>query len=98
MTDVPRIVALGGSICRILRGLEAPGGPTSNQVVSAGGCLLKNLRSLIWEIEAWSFGRLEVTNVSRIVALGGSICRILRGLEAPGGPASNEAVAGSGSA
>ena len=50
------------------------------------------------EIEAWSFGGLEVTNVSNIVVVGGSICRVLRGLEAPGGPASNDAVAGGGSA
>ena len=32
---------------------------------------------------------LEVTNVWRIVALGSSKCRILRGLEAPGAPDSN---------
>ena len=57
------------------------------------------LRGLaILEFEAWSFGGLEVTNVSRIVALGGSICRILRGLEAPGGPTSNHAVRPGGSA
>ena len=45
-----------------------------------------------------SFGRLEVTNVSRIVALGSSICRILRGLEALGDPTSNEPVGPGGSA
>ena len=33
-------------------------------------------------MEVW---RLEVTNVSRILALGGSKCRILRGLKIPGG-------------
>ena len=32
------------------------------------------------------FGGLEVTNVSRILALGGSKCRILRGLVATGRP------------
>ena len=47
---------------------------------------------------ALDMGRLEVTNVSRVVALGGSICRSLRGLEVPGGPASNEAVRPGGSA
>ena len=37
MTNVSRIVALGGSICRILGGLEAPGGPGSNGLGGAGG-------------------------------------------------------------
>ena len=47
---------------------------------------LKQIKhSRIRRTEAGSLGGLEVTNVSRIVALGGSICRILRGLEAPGG-------------
>ena len=78
---------LGGSICRILRGLEAPGGPNSNHAVKPGGCPFKEPKILglgAREIEASSFGRLEVTNVSRIVALGGSMCRNLRRLEVPG--------------
>ena len=37
MTNVSRIVALGGSICRLLRGLEAPRGPTSSGVKGPGG-------------------------------------------------------------
>ena len=37
MTNVLRIVGLGGSICRILRGFEAPGGPDSNGLVGPAG-------------------------------------------------------------
>ena len=44
-----------------------------------------------------SFGRLEVTHVLRIVVLGGSICRILQGLEPPGSPTCNDAKDPSGS-
>ena len=36
MTNVSRIVALGGSICRILRGLEAPGGSRFRQPIGTG--------------------------------------------------------------
>ena len=36
------------------------------------------------EFEAWSVWGLEVTNVSRIVALGSSMCCYLQRLEAPG--------------
>ena len=34
----------------------------------------------------------DLMNVSRILALGGSICRVLQGSEALGGPRSTEAV------
>ena len=37
-------------------------------------------------------------NVSRILALGGSVCRVLRGYEALGGPGINEAIRLGGSA
>ena len=37
MINASRIVVLGGSICRILRGLDAPGGPAFNQAVRPGG-------------------------------------------------------------
>ena len=43
--------------------------------------------------QAGSSGRPEVTNVFRIVAPGGCIGHILRGSEALGGPASNQAGA-----
>ena len=43
--------------------------------------------------EAWNFGRLEVTNVSGIVALGSSICRILQGLETPRSSSINALIA-----
>jgi len=89
--EVSRILALGVSKCRILRGLAAPGGP-----VEAGSCecledpgsgastcrILRCLeapgRARFQEV----FWRLEVTNVSRSVSLGRSISRILRCLEA----------------
>ena len=61
-------------------GIDAWVGPSKEPKILGLGTL---------EFEPGSFGRLGVTNVSRIVALGGSICRILRGLEAPGGPGSN---------
>ena len=41
---------------------------------------------------------LDLMNVSRILALGGSICRVLRGYELPGGPVSNQPVPPGGSA
>ena len=89
VTNVSRIVALGGSIRRILRGSEAPGVPDSNG--------LSGPRPETGGPETGD-RRLEVTNVSRIVGLGGSIRRILRVSEAPGGPDSNVAKGGSGSA
>ena len=79
--NVLRVVALGGSTCGILRGLEAPGGPTSKQPVIPGGCISKEFKTFGRELPR------AVTNALRIVALEGSICGIPRGLEAPGGPA-----------
>ena len=40
--------------------------------------------SLAFAVRGLDVRGLAVTNVSRIVSVGGSICRILRGLEAPG--------------
>ena len=37
LMNVLRILALGGSICRVLRGSEAPGGRPSNQPKPPGG-------------------------------------------------------------
>ena len=86
-----------------LRGFDLGGLAVTN--VSRIGCGRLDLSystrfggSGIRRTEAGSFGRLEVTNVSRIVALGGSICRIQRGLEGRGGPISNEAKDPGGSA
>ena len=69
MTNVLRIVALGGSICSILRGPEAPGGPTSNQPCVPGGSAKENKHSRIggprlgawggWLAEVWMFACLE---------------------------------------
>ena len=90
MKSVGRIVALGGSICRILQGAGAPRSSRFRQptrICGTGWVRLNNLGlrgSETLEFEVWRFWRLEVTNVSRIVALGGSIYRILRVSEAPG--------------
>ena len=56
----------------------------------SGWVPLKNLRLWIFGGLELRFG-LKVTNVSRIVALGGSIYRILRVSEDPGAPDSNVA-------
>ena len=59
MTNVSRIVSLGGSIYRILRVSEAPRGPHSNVANVAkgpGGSPLKPLRA---SSEVWIFGGLE---------------------------------------
>ncbi len=101
MTNVSRIVALGGSIYRILRVSEAPGSSRFLRPGETGWVRLKNLDprgSETLEFEVWRLWRLEVTNVSRIVALGGSMYRILRGLEARGGPGSNGVKVAGGSA
>ena len=87
MTNVSRIVALGGSIRRILRVSEARGAPHSARLRNWVGPLKEPCSRASSEV--WRLRRLEVTNVSRIVSLGGSIYRILRVPEAPGGPDSN---------
>ena len=77
VTNVSRIVSLGGSIRRILRISEPPGRSrfrVAKKTYEAG-----------W-VRLFGDWGLEVTNVSRIVGLGGSIRRILQGSEAPGGP------------
>ena len=78
---------------RILRCLEAPGRSQRQTKLSGfkrgkytGWVRLKNLSRVFGGSE-----RLEVTNVSRIVALGSSMCRVLRRLEAPRRPDSNVA-------
>ena len=103
VTNVSRIVSLGGSIYCILRGLEAPGSPDSNVAKVGSGPPLKpfaRLRRFGEDLRRLQdvFWRLEVTNVSRILALGSSKCRILRGLEAPRSPDSNGAKRPGGSA
>ena len=80
-------------MCCILQGLEAPGGPSSNEAKLPGESASGTLA-----FEVWRFSRLEVPNVLRILALGGSMCGILQGLEAPGGSTSNKAKVPGGSA
>ena len=67
MTKVLRIMALGGCICCILRGSEAPGGPTSNRPMGPGGFpsqepQILGLRGSGFRglrLGAWMFGCLE---------------------------------------
>ena len=75
---------MGGSICRILRGLEAPGSSICRILrvwEVLGGSIYRILR--VWK--ALGGSTCCILRVRK--ALGDSICRILRGLE---GPASNE--------
>ena len=63
MTNVSRIVPLGGSIYRILRRLEAPGAPDSHGLTKPGGSPLKpfaRLRKLGEGLEAGGDECLEV--------------------------------------
>ena len=79
---VSRILALGGSICRVLRGSEALGDPRSNEAVTLGGCV-KEGPHVRGTSELGSYD--DLMNVSRILALGGSFVRVLRVGEALGG-------------
>ena len=89
-----------GLLARVFGGLETPEAGSDecleDRVLGRLNLSYSTKFGSSWEGQiptAFWFGvwRLEVTNVSRIVARGGSICRILRGLEAPGGPGSNQA-------
>ena len=80
LMNVSRILALGGSIRRVLRVLRLGGaqfllcrrvGPLKKDLTCVGGSELGSYEDLM--------------NVSRILAPGGSICRVLRGSEALGG-------------
>ena len=70
MTNVWRILALGGSVCRILRCLEAPGGPleAGSDVGESGGW--KSLELEVWSssvrirgLVIWKFQCLEAWRV-----------------------------------
>ena len=80
MMNVSRSLALGASICRVLRGSEAlVGGRMSNDAVRPGGSA-KEGPHVRGGSEVGSYE--DLMNVLRILALGGSICRVLRGSEA----------------
>ena len=71
------------------------GGRMSNHAVSAGGSAKETLSC----VGGSGLGSYEdLMNVSKILALGGSTCRVLRGSEALGGLDSYGAVALGGSA
>ena len=80
--NVLRILAPGGWPCRILRGSEALGGTMSDEVSAAGGSAKEGLH-VRGGSELGSYE--DLMNVLRILALGGWICAVLRGSEAPGG-------------
>ena len=80
--NISRILALGGSICRVLRGSEALGGRPSNGAMGAGGSA-KEGPHVRGGSELGSYE--DLMNVSRSLALGASICHVLRGSEALGG-------------
>ena len=80
--NVSRILAPGGSFCGVSRGSEALGGRMSNAAVAPGGSA-KEGPHVRGGSELGSYE--DLMNVSRILALGGSICRVLRGSEALGG-------------
>ena len=86
LMNVFRILALGGSICRVLRGSEALGGLSLTKLCPRVGPLKKDL-TCVGGSELGSYE--DLMNVSRILAPGGSFCRILRGSEALGGTMSN---------
>ena len=83
MSNASRIVALGGSICRILRGLEAPGGSRFRQPIGTGWVPLN--KQTLWgrepggsevgSLDVWMFGvrKLEVwmfASLSSLFSLG----------------------------
>ena len=70
MTNVSRIVALGGSIYRIIHVSEGPGSSRFRGVCGPGGSAQKNQRPETGGLETRD-RILEMTNVSRIVSLAG---------------------------
>ena len=93
--NISKVLALGDSICRVLRGSEALGRSRFRHAKAAGGSA-KEGPHVRGGSELGSYE--DLMNVSRILALGGSICRVLRGSEALGGRPSNEAMRPGGSA
>ena len=71
-------------MAQILTNLSGKVGPLKKDLTCVGGSELGSYEDLM--------------NVSRILALGGSICRVLRVSEALGGRPSNEAMGAGGSA
>ena len=82
LKNVSRILALGGSTCRVLRGSEALGGRPSNEAVRWSRFAKEdpNVRGV--RGGGGAAGELDLMNVSRILAPGGTFCCVLRGSEA----------------
>ena len=78
LMNVLRILALGGSVCRVLRGSEALGGPRSNEAVKPGRCA-KEGPHVRGGSELGSYQ--DLMNVSRNLALGSSFYYVLQGSE-----------------
>ena len=81
-----RGLAFGASICHVVRGSEDLGGPRSNEAVKPGGSA-KEGPHVRGGSELGSYE--DLLNVSRNLVLGGSVCLVLLGSEALGGPRSN---------
>ena len=77
------------------KGLRLWGGSHSNEAVAPGGSAKEGPR-VRGGSELGSYE--DLMNVSRILALGSSICNVLQGSEALGGSGANEAVSPGGSA
>ena len=82
LMNVSMILALGGSICRILRGSEARRGPGSYGLKGGGGPAKEGPHARGGS-ELGSYE--DLMNVLRILVLGGWICCVLRGSAALGG-------------
>ena len=95
LMNVSRNLAMGGSICHVLRRSDTLGDPRSNETVKLGGSV-KEGPHVRARAELGSYE--DLMNVSRHLAMGSSSCCVSQGTEALGGPRSNEAVEPGGSA
>ena len=78
LMNVSRVLDLGGSICRVLRGPEALGDPRSNETVKPGGSV-KEGPHVRGRAELGSYEHLM--NVSRHLAMGSSVVVFHKGLK-----------------
>ena len=96
LMNVSRILALGGSICHVLRGFEALGWHRFFDEANRPGGSAKEGPHVRGGSELGSYE--DLMNVSRILALGGSICPVLGESGGLGGSDSNHASVSGGSA
>ena len=87
--NVARHLGLGSSVCHVLRESEVLGYPRSNKAVEPGGSATEGPHARGGS-ELGSYE--DLMNVSRNLAMGGSICHVLRRSDTLGDPRSNETV------